>query len=170
MEFEFTETLPQNYATEIRIISGSDSLDLNGKEYLLIKNEQAMVSIFEIRYEYHCSPFKEALITGNILAVGHEEHFYLYDLDNNDTFYKLKVSGYFGHLYFNDNLFFVTDASGIHCIDKAGMVTWTNESLAMDGVIINNFEGDQIYGSAELDPPGGWEDFVISLSTGKVIG
>ena len=169
MDFSFTETIPQSYKAEIRVISGNDSLALNGREYLVVANKQQDISIFEIRYEYHCSPFKEAMLIDHILAVGHEEHFYLYDINSNRNFYKLKTDGYFGHLYFNDDLFFVTDASGIHCIDKAGMVAWQNSSLAVDGVLVNNFESGKIYGSAELDPPGGWEDFVVNLATGKRI-
>lgn len=169
MNFTFTEAIPQNDKIKIRVISGDDSLQFNGKEYLVAEDEQKVIFIFEIRHEYHCSPFKEAMLIDHILAVGHEEHFYLYDISSNRNFYKLKTDGYFGHLYFNDDLFYVTDASGIHCIDKTGLVAWQNTSLAFDGVLINNFEAGKIYGSAELDPPGGWQDFILDLATGNKI-
>lgn len=144
MDFEFTKMLPENYTAEIGIISGADSLAFDRSVYLVVKNKRVTVSIFELRYEYSCSSFKEAQIIDNILAAGHEEHFYLYNLDSNQTYYKLDVNGYFGNLYFYDNLFFVTDAWGMHCIEKEGKVIWHNASIAVDGVIINNFEAGKI--------------------------
>lgn len=57
----------------------------------------------------------------------------------------------------------------MHCIEKEGKVIWHNASIAVDGVIINNFEAGEIYGSGELDSTGGWQDFVISLTTGEII-
>ncbi|BCZ45775.1 hypothetical protein psyc5s11_18420 [Clostridium gelidum] len=44
---------------------------------------------------------------------------------------------------------------------------WTAEILGIDGVLVNNFDGERIYGAGEYDPPGGWVDFVINSRTGK---
>ena len=125
-----------------------------------------MASVFEIRYEYHCSSFKEALIVDTILAVGHEEHFYLFDLTTNTNILRLKMNGYFGHLYLNDNYFYVADAGGLYCIDKFGKTRWENSNLAIDGVIVNNITDNKIFGSGEWDPPGGWRDFTLDKHSG----
>lgn len=169
MHFKFTENIPLNYNKEIQVISDEDSLAFTGKEYLILEKGNEDICVFEIKYQYHCSPFKEAKVLDNILAVGHEEYFYLYNLNTNSTVFKFKVDGYFGKLYLYKDLFYVADAFGIRCINKKGSILWANSNIAIDGVIINNFAETKIYGSGELNPPGGWEDFILDLSTGKRI-
>jgi hypothetical protein len=169
MDFTFSNTIPADYTKAIPVISGNDSLQFNGQEYVLQQNNGITVTVFEIKYEYSCSPFKQAEVLDEILAVGHEEYFYLYHLDANRLIFKYKTDGYFGHLYVHNNLFYVADASGISCIDKEGHITWTNNQIAVDGVIISQFDDDKIYGSGELDPPGGWKNFILDIQTGKEI-
>lgn len=162
---DFTDTIPAYLNNQKPIlISGSNSLKFDGIEYLVINNN--LTDLYEIRYQYHCSPFKEAIIVNTMLAVGHEEHFYLFDKSTNTNLLTLKMDGYFGHLYVNDNQFYITDASGIYCIDTTGIILWKNNNLAVDGVIINDFLDNTILGSGEWDPPGGWQDFVIDRQTG----
>jgi hypothetical protein len=167
MNLKFAKDIPLNYNKETQVISGEDSLEFTGKEYLISENKD--ICVFEIRYECHCSSFKEAMVLDNILAVGHEEYFYLYNLNTNSTVLKFKVDGYFGKLYLHNGLFYIADASGIRCINKEGNILWANNNLAIDGVIINKFEDAKIYGIGEQDPPGGWEDFILDLSTGQKI-
>jgi len=169
MDFKFTTDIPAGYTKMIPVISGADSILFNGYEYVVLQSDTDTITVFEIRYEYHCSSFKQIEMLDNMLAVGHEEHFYLYNLNSNQLTFKYKASGYFGHLYVNDHIFYVADASGIVAIDKEGNIVWANDDLAMDGVIVSEFDDDKIYGSAELDPPGGWEDFKLDLHTGKKI-
>jgi hypothetical protein len=77
------------------------------------------------------------------------------------------MSGYYGHLYVDDEYFYVADAESLFCIDKAGSVIWHSKNLGIDGVIVEKFTASQIYGSGEWDPPGGWKDFVLDKKTGK---
>lgn len=168
MTFDFTNEIPQdlNHQEPI-LISGFDTLKFGGKEYLVINNNGT--SLYEIRYEYHCSSFKQAIIVDTILAVGYEEHFYLFDLLTKTNILRLKMRGYFGHLYINSDNFYVADAGGLYCIDKYGITHWQNNSLAIDGVIINDFVENKIFGSGEWDPPGGWLDFTLDKQTGALI-
>jgi hypothetical protein len=80
------------------------------------------------------------------------------------------LDGYFGHLYVNENLLYVTSSRSIYCIDDKGNLIWRNGSLGTDGILIERFSENKIYGSGEYDPPGGWRDFVIDITTGKLIG
>lgn len=43
---------------------------------------------------------------------------------------------------------------------------WKNNTLGVDGVKIDGFTNDQIYGSGEFDPPSNWKDFVIRKRDG----
>lgn len=170
MHFRFTPDVPNGFhEQDVNIISGNDSLQFDNYEYLVCRKDSTITNVFRINYEYHCSPFKEALLIDDILAVGHEQHFYLYNLQTNTNILRLKVDGYFGHLYHHNGLLYIADACGIHCMDKAGKLFWANDNLAIDGVTIHKFEQDKIYVSGEWDPPGGWRNAILDLATGKII-
>ena len=168
MIFNFTQVIPQDLNNQEPIlISGLDTLELDGIEYLVIDNNEKI--LFEIRYEYHCSPFKQANIIDTILAVGYEENFYLFDLSTKTNILRLKMEGYFGHLYLDNDNFLVADARGLYCIDKFSIIVWKNNNLGIDGVIINDFVDNTILGSGEWNPPGGWRDFTLDRQTGNLI-
>lgn len=77
------------------------------------------------------------------------------------------MKGYFGHLYVENNLCYVADVSGLYAIELKGDILWENGDPGMDGVIINSFDEDNIYGAGEWDPPGGWRTFTLDKKTGR---
>jgi hypothetical protein len=166
MSFEFVDQKPQNCKGECPVISGEESLKFEQREYLILRKNGEVTGTYEIRYEYQCSPFKEAELIDGVLAVGYQEHFYLFDLEKSLNILTLKMSGYFGHIYLNEDLIYVADSSGIYCLDSKGERIWQNINLGIDGVLIHDFGDSKIYGSGEWDPPGGWIDFVLDLKTG----
>jgi hypothetical protein len=166
MTIQFIDDIKDNTNLKPVLISGSTSANYSNQKYLRLVDNETVTGLYEIKYHAHCSPFKEALLVENSLAVGHEEHFYLFNIVTNQNVLRLKMNGYFGHLYFDREFFYVADAKGIHCIDKTGNIRWSNLELALDGVIVNECSGDRIIGSGELDPPGGWEDFSLNKETG----
>ncbi|NTS44010.1 hypothetical protein HRG84_24235 [Flavisolibacter sp. BT320] len=151
---------------ESEIISGEIPFHFSSSEYLVVRNGDEKRA-FKINYEHHCSPFKEAAIRENLLLVGHEEHFYLYDMAAKRNILVLKMEWYFGHLYFDEDFFYVADAQGLYKINGKGEIIWHNDNLGIDGVIIDKFTQNQIFGSGEWDPPGGWRGFVLDKKTGK---
>lgn len=165
MDFNFQTSLPDGYIGVPVLISGPESSDFRNYEYLVLDSFE---EIYEIRYAIHSGSFREAILHREMLAVGHEEHFYLFDIYQKKNIYTLQLDGYFGHLYLDGNYFYVTDANGIYCIDKSGL-HWSNNVLAIDGVIINAFTSEQILGEAEVDPPGGWKDFILDKNTGNFL-
>ena len=169
MNFIFSNDLIDSVNLQPILISGPDSQEFSNKEYLILYQNGNAEYLFEIRYEYHCSPFKEAMRVDNILAVGFEEYFYLFDLVTKTNILKLKMEGHFGHLYFNEDLFYIADSAGINCINKNASIIWQNKNLGIDGVIINDFTNGKIAGSGEWDPPGGWRNFILDKQTGSLI-
>ena len=147
MTLEFTDTIPNDSILNPVLISGSNSTCYSNQIFLTLIEGNTLTRLYEIKYEVHCSPFKEALLIDNLLAVGHEEHFYLFDITTNQNIVRFAVSGYFGHLYYDNELFYIADASGLHCIDRNGKIHWTNAELAIDGVIVNEFTDNKILGS-----------------------
>ncbi|PZR21109.1 MAG: hypothetical protein DI539_08935 [Flavobacterium psychrophilum] len=168
MQYTFQPSLPTDYNGQSVLISGKDSLKYGGVEYIVV-NEDEKQQVFEIRYEFHTGPFKEILLVDGILAVGFEEFFYLFNTITNELLLKLKMEFYFGNLHYHENLFYVADACHLFCIMKSGDIIWKSDDLAIDGVIIDKFTKDKIYGKGEHDPPGGWIDFILDKMTGKVL-
>ncbi len=162
------------------LISGLDSVDYKSRQILSIDSNNE-IGFYEIRYEYHISPFKSAELSNNILLVGFEEYFYMFDTITKKNLLSLKLSGYFGHFYHNDssiyaedfyqndNLIYVADATGIYCVNINGAIQWRSDELGLDGVLIMRIDNVYIYGDGEWDPPGGWIDFIIDKQTGKKI-
>ncbi|HEY9262160.1 hypothetical protein, partial [Chitinophaga sp.] len=127
--YTFSDDLPDDISTAPLLISGPDSLAFDGKVFLLIHQNDGRKSAYKIRYEYHCSPFKAAILTNHVLAAGYEACFYLFDISTDTHLLSLQLSGYFGYLYIDNGLFYVADANGITCINQQGEVLWDNHQL-----------------------------------------
>ena len=108
-------------------------------------------------------------MSNDILLVGFEENFYMFDTIKNENLLSLKLSFYFGHFYQNNNLVYVADASSIHCIHKNGKIKWQTDNLGIDGVVINEIDDQFLFCSGEWDPPGGWIDFILEKQSGMHI-
>lgn len=169
MTFGFLPHLPDGMHQPYAVVPERKAAPLPFSEYLVVQKEQE-THAFEIRYEQHCGPFKEAAFFGDLLAVGLHGHFYLYNHRTKQTVSAVKMNGYFGHFYGDQHLVFIADACGLHCITKEGIVLWYRDDLGVDGVTVEKITEDKIYGSGEQDPPGGWRDFVLDKQTGRPIG
>jgi hypothetical protein len=95
---EFIDTIPDYTTLKPVLISGSISTYYANQTYLTLSNDDTVTGLYKIKYQAHCSPFKEALLVDNLLAVGYEEHFYLFNLATNQNVLRLEMNGYFGHL------------------------------------------------------------------------
>ena len=168
MTFKFLPQFPSDSPGQSVLISGQESTNLKRQEFLTI-DDNGLEYVLEIRYEVHCSPFKEVCLLDRLLSVGHEDHFYLFDLETNTNLLSIKLDGYFGHLYLKDKLFYVAGASELYCVNNRGKMIWKNVNLGIDGVIIEKFENDVILGTGEWDPPNSWRNFRLNKSTGALI-
>ncbi|NLR77672.1 rhomboid family intramembrane serine protease [Chitinophaga eiseniae] len=165
--FYFSNVLPAD-CTPI-LISGEDTRQLANFVYVVYEDTD-IKSVYEIRSQFQVGQYGwQAFLADQLLVIGHEDFFYLYDLQQQSNLLRLALNGYFGHCRENNGHFFVTDSTGIYCIDKQGQVRWHNDNLAVDGVIINSFEGKHINADGEWDPPGGWRPFTLDAATGKVV-
>jgi hypothetical protein len=168
MTYTFAASVPADISLVPLLISGPGSLPFDGQEFLLLHQDDGSTTAYEIRYEYHCSPFKAAIVEDHLLAVGHEAFFYLFNISTGKHLLSHRLSGYFGHLYLDNGLFYVADADGITCINQQGEILWDNHQLGIDGVTIESFSADRISGSGEWNPPGGWRKFILEKKTGEL--
>lgn len=112
---------------------------------------------------------KGVCLLDKVLGVGHEENFYLFDLETKTNLVSIKIEGYFSHVYLIDKLFYVAGANGLYCLDNMGKIIWMNLNLGIDGVVIENFDNEVIFGAGEWDPPNGWRKFRLNKLTGELI-
>ena len=164
--FAFTDKLPRGYPDPPILLSGAQSLDEKHHEYLLLKHNDSIQKVFEIRFKSFTGPYKEAAIFNKLVVVGHYQFLYLFDLVSNTSIVRSEMSGYFGHLYVNDNQLFVSDARSVYCFDSRGKMIWKNSGLGIDGVFISAFDEEKIHGSGQWDPPDGWRDFILNRING----
>lgn len=169
MTIVFTDILPDDIHLAPVLISGTVSVDYAYQLYLVLYDAGMVTGLYEIKYQVRGGPFKEALLADHLLAAGYGEYFYLFNTITQEPILALLMDGYFGHLYYNGDRFYITDASGLHCMDKTGSICWANTTLGIDGVVINEFTEYQILGSGEFDPPDGWENFILDKQTGMTI-
>jgi hypothetical protein len=91
------------------------------------------------------------------------------------TWDRISLEDYFGHLYTPQDFglpvssfdVLVTSGTALFSLTTTGTLIWCARGLAVDGVQVSDVRDGLIFGSAELDPPGGWQPFVLSLSTGE---
>lgn len=154
-------------AGESELISGNTACNSGRTEYLLLERGDEMRT-FKIVFENHNSaPFTQVLVVDELLAVGREGHFYLYNMRERERLQALSLCGYFGHIYANGEGLVVADAEGLYQISKKGSITWHTANLGIDGVIVDASSPTTITGQGEWDPPGGWKSFTLDRSTGK---
>lgn len=168
MPLIFLPDTPMDCLKDPVLISGPGSLLFCEKEFLLYSDNDTRVA-YEIRYEQNSGPFKQAEMLDNLLVAGHGERFYMFDTARQTSLLILPMDWYFGHFYVDGHLIYVTDATGMYCIDRTGTVRWHTPNLGIDGVIIKQFTPTQIEGSGEWDPPGGWKDFSLNKQTGQAL-
>jgi hypothetical protein len=92
------------------------------------------------------------------------------------TWKRIRLEDYFGHLYTPEDFgvplgafgVLVASGSALLCSSSTGIVNWCARDLAVDGVHVSDVRDGLIFGSAELDPPGGWQSFVLNLITGEL--
>ena len=133
--------------------------------YYLIKYKKQPFFVVNVYYDYN-SVFRGAELLGNYLFVGFCESLFIINLVEKNT-QNINMKGYFGELYKYENLILVSSALDLLCFNKDAELLWVSNDLGIDGVIVHNIDGGIIYGSGEFDPPGGWIDFKIKLSSGE---
>ena len=76
---------------------------------------------------------------------------------------------YFSGLWPTSDFMLVATGEGLLRMDPDGSMRWRNLRLGLDGVVIDAVEGEVIRGRGDWDPPGGWRDFAINVSSGKAV-
>jgi hypothetical protein len=68
MNIEFTNSVPGEFRNQKLLVSGKESVKWSNVEYLVLKDHDTIKKAFQIRFEAHCSPFKDIIIHNSLLA------------------------------------------------------------------------------------------------------
>lgn len=169
MVFTFTDTLPEGTGLNTVLISGDESVALRRRTYLIMSANDTIREVFEIRHKQQYYPFQQAILSDHLLAVGHADCFYLFDIERKECLYKLELTGYYYNFYLNDERWYVADSGSLYCIAKTGGILWKNNELSIDGLYIDAFTDVDIAGHGSWDPSDGWVRFLVDKATGKTL-
>lgn len=147
---------------------------------VLVSEHDAPVVLLNIYVEVDAdgfitkSCFKEILSNDDYVVVICGQHVHILDIANQSV-ESLYLNDYVGHIYAvpdytEDTLsenFLVTTYRFVFLINVAQGILWKSEECGIDGVLIHGISDNIIFGAGDWDPPGGWEDFWLSLINGK---
>ena len=158
---------------EYRIMESADPMYENvksihlgdGKRLFVYKGDEPFlaVDINILQCFFDAILFKEYLVIGN-----YYEGIWFINL-NDLKVQNIKVNGYFGHFEIGEDRLYVLGCEDVMAFDDRMELLWQSESLAVDGVLCDDIDGDRMILSCEMDPPGGWVERVISLKDGSVL-
>ena len=113
--------------------------------------------------------FIDSIIFGDYLYIGnYYEGVYVINLKD-FTFNRVSVDGYFGYFVKNKDCIYILGCENIIAFDRDANIVWKSDQIAVDGIVCDGIEGQIMYISCEMDPPGGWKDMKIDILTGKPV-
>jgi hypothetical protein len=116
--------------------------------------------------EPECRAFEATELWAPWVVVGYGHWVHLISVESKQVT-SFDLGAYFGHLYFFEDSLFVASCDYVFRIARDAALLWRSEQVGLDGVLISEISTEQLEGSGEWDPPGGWRPFCISAKTGK---
>jgi len=169
----FFRDYPSDFYSGVETISISSGESESGSNvmYVIIEelnefDEGTELINLIIKYDHLVAPFDDIQFFGDFITIGFGNSVYFFNLKT-WGFYHYSLNGYFSSLHIEQEHFYVCSASDIVCFNNQAELMWCSDPLGVDGVQIGQVTAEIISGSAECDPPDGWEDFEISAIDGK---
>lgn len=129
---------------------------------------------FDVPSDVGHSAFQDLRCVDDTVFVGvGESLFALHPLGR--VWNRIRLEDYFRALYTPEDFglpassfgVLVVSGTALFSLTGTGELLWCARGLAVDGVLVSDVHDGLIFGSAELDPPGGWQPFVLNLITGE---
>ena len=147
----------------------------DGPVYQLRRGDDVLWTVgVDFGYGPGCS-FREQLVweTVGVVVIGGGGVVYVLDAATGELRHELTVEGYFGHLKLaslgGEELLFVLGCRDVHAIDARLATRWIARNVAIDGIVFVELRDNVLIVSAEMDPPGGWVDVALDVTTGALL-
>lgn len=137
------------------------------RESLTFYKNNEVFSRLAFHYLYSSFTKKDAIKFNRFVAIGFSGYFYLYDLSTGAIVLFIDLNGYFVSITVWNKMLVVAYNSGLYCLTEYGQIKWHNSSIGIDGVLVKEIGQGKIYGSEQIDPPEGWNDFTLDIETGR---
>lgn len=157
----YTSSVPNLYQQVIRL-----TVNGHGKIYYINKDKTPYLEIEVDPNSWN--PFNTECFFNDYFCVGNGENAYFVNLYTQEI-KTLSCDMYFGYFYTNKGRLYVASNSQLFCLDSNCDLLWRSEKMAVDGVIVDQFLPDKIKVSCEVDPPGHWISYQLSIHDGKLL-
>ena len=137
-----------------------------GRTYYIEKNKTPYLTVCTDKHIFYDD--ETACIFGGRLCVGANDKVYFLNLETLQ-YMEMDAKWYFYSFFVYENMLYVSSGTGITKLNDRFEVIWDNQSLAVDGVLVQGVTGDGLFIEAECetDPPGGWQTVFIDIETGR---
>lgn len=148
-----------------------------GSIYVLRRGEAVLWSVGIGFGDASHVPFREELVweRAGVAALGGGDAVYVLDLETGALRARWAVPSLFGHLSLvsvpapdggTEELLLLLGWTDVHAMDDRLQPRWVARDVAMDGIVFLEVRRGTLVLSAEMDPPGGWEDVALDSATG----
>ncbi|MGB6632028.1 MAG: hypothetical protein WBE52_12385 [Terriglobales bacterium] len=143
--------------------SGLGTADL----FIAITDNGRPILRVDLYAECESTPFKDAVVWGNLVFVGYGDAIYVIDpgLRSGSI---IALNSYFAAFYSASEYLLVASGTGLVRLSPEGDVIWRSPNLALDGVIVTGVDDTLVKGEGEWDPPGGCKSFMLRIDSGEL--
>ena len=167
----------QNHDSNLPVIDICKVNKLGAPEYsVLVKKNDIPTVKLQVYLFDETDCFKSIICNDETVVIGCGEKVHFYSIGSN-LVKTIKLNDYFGYLYsdkgIEENNFkhhlYIASGLKLYKYKADGAKVWESDYLAVDGVILGNIDSGVIVCRGEQDPPGGWVEYKLDESTGKII-
>lgn len=132
--------------------------------YYVLKNGDPFL---RVEVDLTSSAFDTAVVFHEYLCIGVEDKVFFIDMNSFEC-RQICIPMYFGSFYIYRDMLFVLSGTGVIAFDSKIHEIWRQSMLAVDGVVAEKIENDNVLVlSCEMDPPGGWVTKKVNIFSGK---
>jgi hypothetical protein len=162
-------TIEGEWLSVVSAVAGSAPRGLGTPDlYVLAQlpdHGRVRVDVYRDSEEVAC--FEDARAMGSVVVVGCGARVHFADWSRGGAVTSHALGSYFGSLFELCDSLLVASAERVFRFTKQGAIIWRSDCVGIDGVILDDVDEHHIRGSGEWDPPGGWQPFLLELSTGE---
>jgi hypothetical protein len=133
--------------------------------YVLVEENTGPLMRIDLYGNNH-SAFRDVLIWKEFVIIGWGDDVYFVRIENGEA-RTVNLGCYFGYLYPTDQFLLIASGERLFLFDDKARMQWMSDELGLDGVIVQEIDGEFISGEGEWDPPGDWRPFRVKVVSGK---
>lgn len=168
MHVQLSKLLPDDWVQVTAVRAGEQNASgAQPDKHVLVADQERPYLRIEVfgSEDDHGYTFEDAVIWGGSAVIGFGNRVHFVNLLTQEA-RSIDLRCYFGSFCPTPDVLLVASAARVLRFDREGRLAWQSEPVGLDGVIISHADSQEIHGQGEWDPPGGWEDFRLSMTTG----